>query len=148
MLKVLKDLFVAMLNATLILVAVCLILLVMLFTKVNSLTTQFAQNLQIVAPLQESIEETRAEVAGLRSDITALKNSSQDVSSLAMAQLQTRLESVDDRISKMDTSMTKLTQAPTLLVDHAIEQASDKFVDSVAQIRACTPPEVAPSADG
>ena len=89
--KTLKDLFLALLNATLILVALCLFLFLMAANKANSLTETFAEHLQIVGPLQESVQTTGTEIAALRSDLAELKNQSGEVSSATMTGSQSGL---------------------------------------------------------
>ena len=62
--KVLKDLALALVNATLILVAVCLFLAWQLSRTVEGLLANAAGQLQVVEPLRARMAETRAELAG------------------------------------------------------------------------------------
>lgn len=137
--KTLKDLFLALLNATLILVALCLFLLLMVANKANSLTETFAKHLQIVAPLQESVQTTGAEIAALRTDLAELKNQSGEVSSATMARIQDRVETMEAKLDDMKGSLAELRTVPERLLDQAIKKAGDQAVISVTRIRGCVP---------
>lgn len=139
--KTLKDLFLALLNATLILVALCLFLLLMVVNKANSLTETFAEHLQIVAPLQESVQTTGAEIAALRADLAELKDQSGDVSSATMTRIQGRMETMEARLNDMQGSLEDLRGAPERLLNQAIEKAGDQAVNTATRIRGCVPAE-------
>ncbi|MDU9003864.1 DUF6674 family protein [Sedimentitalea todarodis] len=137
--KTLKDLFLAVLNATLILVALCLFLLLTLANRANSLTETFAEHLQIVAPLQESVQTTGAELAALRADLAEMKNQSGEDSSATMARIQDRVEQMEAKLADMQGSLAELRAAPNRLLDHAIQKAGAQAVISVTRIRGCVP---------
>lgn len=137
--KTLKDLFLALLNATLILVALCLFLFLMAANKANSLTETFAEHLQIVGPLQESVQTTGTEIAALRSDLAELKNQSGEVSSATMTRIQDRMEAMEAKLDDMQNALADLRTAPERLLDQAIEKAGDQAVISVTRIRGCVP---------
>lgn len=139
MAKTLKDLLLAMLNATLILVALCLFLALTVVNRAHSLTATFAEHLDVLGPLQESVQATGEELAAFRSDLAGLRDQSQDLSSQTMARLQERAAAMENKLADMQASLADLRQAPTRLVDHAIEKAGDEAVDSVARIRGCVP---------
>lgn len=139
--KTLKDLFLAFLNATLILVALCLFLLVLLVSKANSLSDSFDEKLALVTPIQDNIKSTLSEATALRKDLSALRDQSTSVSSDAMKRIETRIDGLNEQLSTMQGSLQTLTQAPNELVDHAIESAADQVVLGVARIKGCTAPE-------
>ncbi len=139
MAKTLKDLFLALINATLILVALCLVLLMMVLTKANSLSETFAQNLSVVAPLQKSVSSTRDEMVGLREDLTTLRGQTGAAASATLARVQARVDIMERQWSQMQESLSNLHQAPTMLVDHAIEKAAQEAVDGLADLRGCVP---------
>ena len=141
MAKTLKDLFLAMLNATLILVALCLVLALLVVNRANSLTATFAQNLSVVGPLQETVQETGSEIAALRADLATIGSQSEEVSSATMERLQARAAAMETRLQQMQDNLAELRNAPEQMIDHAIEKAGDEAVSSVARIRGCVPPE-------
>ncbi len=146
--KTVKDLFLALLNATLILIALCLVLALMVFNRANSLAESFADNLQIVTPLQESVRNTGAEVAALRSDLAGLKEQSGDVSSATMARVEDRIETMEARLDEMMATLTELRGTPQRLLDQAIEKAGDQAVLTAGRIRGCVPPDGAATPSG
>lgn len=136
----LKNLGLALINATLILIALCLFLAWMITGRIDSLASTFAQNLNIVAPLREDIQGATAEMAALRSDLAAIKTQSGDISSATLQRLQERVEQTQSKLDMAQQSVSKLTQAPARLIDHAIETAADEFAERVTAIRGCVPP--------
>ena len=66
MAKTLKDLLLAMLNATLILVALCLFLALTVVNQAHSPGQRpFAEHLHVLGPLRESVQETGEESCGV-----------------------------------------------------------------------------------
>jgi septal ring factor EnvC (AmiA/AmiB activator) len=140
MAKTLKDLLLALLNATLILVALCLFLALSVVNRAHSLTATFAQNLQVLGPLQESVQQTGAELAAFRADLAGVRDQSRDLSTETLTRLQERAAEMESRLSEMQAAMIDLRHAPERLVDHAIQQAGDQAVQTAARIRGCVPP--------
>ena len=139
MAKTLKDLLLAFLNATLILVALCLVLALMVVNRANSLTETFAENLNVVAPLQEAVQSTGTEIAALRTDLAAIGSQSQDASSEAMARVQTRVADMEKRLNDMQSRLQELREVPAEMIDQAISRAGDEAVNSIGRIRGCVP---------
>jgi len=147
MAKTIKDLILAFLNATLILVAVCLVLLLMVYNKANSISASFAENLTLVAPLQDSFSQVSVEMKSLQEEINGFQTEYQFQASARLTELQTKLESVETRLLNIQDSLTDLKQAPELLIDKAIKKTADQAVLSVAQLRGCVPNSNSAGAD-
>ena len=141
MLKAIKNLIVALLNATLILVVLSLFLAWKVTDKVEGLAGDFARNLITVAPLREDIQSTTTELAALRSDLAAIRAQSGEVTSVNLQRIETRLDQTQARLDGALKSVSDLTQAPARLIDHAIETGADKFSQSVKDIRGCAAPD-------
>jgi len=141
MLTTLKNLGLAMINATLILIVLCLFLTWKITNRVDNLASNFAQNLNIVAPLREDLQGATRELAALRSDLAALKTQSGDVSSATLQRLQDRMSQTQGKLETAQQSVRDLAQAPAQLIDHAIETAADEFAQRAKDIRGCVPPE-------
>jgi hypothetical protein len=137
--KTLKNLALALLNATLILVALCLFLLWKVVDTADGLLATFAQNLEIVAPLRDEAQQIKAEVVGLRSDLAMLKQGADGVGSVALDRINVRLEAMDARLQNVGASMTDLADAPQELIDHAIVTSADAFATSLSRARGCVP---------
>ena len=140
--KTLKDLLLALLNATLILVALCLFLGWQLMATVDGITSGFAEKIQIVAPLRDEVKTVRDEITGLRSDLSAIQAKdaiadtevAQTVSeTLAeLEQLQAQLRAAQDKIAQ-------ITESPDGLINTAIETTADTIADRIIAIRGCNP---------
>ena len=141
MLNTLKNLFLALLNATLILIAVSLFLLWKVTQTADAIVTNFAQELAIVAPLRDDLQAATAELAALRGDLQTLGDGAGGINPAALQQLQLRVDVLGSDIADARQSVQELAQAPALLVDHAIETASREFSRRAMEIRGCAAPE-------
>ncbi|KIC19737.1 hypothetical protein [Leisingera sp. ANG-DT] len=98
MTKTLFDLAKALVNATLILLALCLFLGWKLMAAAEGVTANAAAIADQAAPL-------RTAITGLQSDVAALRSSMQDgsVSSARLTQLEARVAKVQDSLAEMRT---------------------------------------------
>ncbi|WP_170414204.1 hypothetical protein [Ruegeria atlantica] len=142
MAKTLKDLLLALLNATLILIALCLFLGWKLAATVDDVTTKFAEKVQIVAPLKEDVQGVRGELTALRSDLSSLQLDGTTVDSATAQKLSKALEKLDDLESNLQAAQTKiaeLTESPEQLINTTLENSADLVADRVISIRGCEP---------
>lgn len=139
MLKVLKDLALALLNATLILVALCLFLAWKTASTLDGLTETFAQNLQIVAPLRSDVQNMKEELSGLRQDLASLASQGGETGQIVLQRVQERVAAMDARVTEVQTRIQTLVDTPEILLDRAIETSADAFARSVSEIRGCQP---------
>lgn len=147
-LRVLRDLALAMINATLILVALCLFLGLRLSGRVDAILSNAAQNLVSVAPLREDVQGLTAEVAGLRDDISALRDNTGEMTSDTARAVTERLERFNARLDTVDQRMAALRERvasvnldPEALIDHAIATASAELAASFATLAGCEIPK-------
>lgn len=148
MAKTLKDLVLALLNATLILVALCLFLAWKVSSTVDGMVGTFAQNLEIVGPLREDVQSMTSELGALRSDLAQIGSQTGEARSAAMARLQTRVDQMDTRLADARANLASLRNAPEQLIDQALEKTAQNFTQSVIDIRNCTPPAPADLTSG
>lgn len=142
MARTLKNLLLALLNATLILVALCLFLGWKLASTVEDVTTVFAEKVQIVAPLRTEIQGVRGELTALRSDLAALQVSDITENSAAAQRISDTLTKLDALEQQMQTSqqrVAELMETPGLLFNTAIENSADVVVDRITAVRGCVP---------
>lgn len=138
--KILKDLALALLNATLILVVICLVLAWKVAGKADQITATFAQNLITVAPLREDIQGLTREIAALRSDLTQLPTQSDAQRSATLRRVQTKMVQIETQLGTVRQSMSELSKAPTQLIDYAIDASADRLTQGINDIRSCSPP--------
>ncbi|WP_170399738.1 hypothetical protein [Ruegeria arenilitoris] len=142
MAKTLKDLLLALLNATLILVALCLFLGWKLASTVEGITTVFEEKLQIIAPLKDEIRGVRGELAALRSDLTNLQTDGSVTDIAEKVRISTALVTLDNLEARMQDSQARIaeiTESPDKLINTAIEKSADVIADRVIAVRGCVP---------
>lgn len=144
--RTLGNLALAMLNATLILVALCLFLALRLAGTVEDVATSFAQNLVSFEPLREDVRAMTTEIAGLRADLAEVRTATGAAGTEAAALVQARLEAMDDRVAalqaRLGAPLAQLEGAEldaAALMDHAIETAAREFATAVASLAGCVP---------
>lgn len=125
---------VALINATLILVALCLWLGWKMVSEARGIGNDLAQNLVLLQPLQDPIRELSSEVTGLRADLAGLDGKAE--ASAAVAALQTRLAAIEARILATTDRADALLADPGLLVDRAVDRTAMQIREGIA---ACTP---------
>ena len=131
--KTLKDLFLALLNATLILVALCLFLGWRMMATVDTVSDRVTASIAELTPLRDEIAGVRAELSGLRADLAAAPGT------VASARLQNRLDGLETRLDGMQARMASLATLPDQLLDRAFETAADRMARGVAELRGCQP---------
>ncbi|MBE9640660.1 hypothetical protein [Salipiger mangrovisoli] len=137
--KTIKDLLLALLNATLILVALCLFLGLQLSSRVQDITDSFARNLVSIDPLRDEIGTVTAEVSGLRSDLQALRAGGTEMTTEAAQRITARLDLLDSRLGTAAERIEGLLNSPEQLVDHAVESAAAEIRKSLGALRGCVP---------
>lgn len=135
--KTLKDLVVAMINATLILVAVCLFFLWQLSNTAERVSASFAQNLEVLEPLKTEVQAMKGEVAGLRGDLAEM----QAVPGQAMDKVEARIESLNARLDGVQARMDQLAETPERLMTVAIDRSAEHLAGTVKDLRGCSAPE-------
>ncbi|NDR59026.1 hypothetical protein [Aliiruegeria sabulilitoris] len=150
LLRALRDLAIALINATLILVLLCLILGWKLLDRVDNVAANFARNIVSVEPLRGDVQSMTTEIAALRSDLAAIRENSGQATSEAAQAVATRLESVEARIETVDDRMTAFRERvqsieldPEVLAARAVETAANQFVISAGQLAGCEMPAAA-----
>ena len=143
MARTLKDLVLALLNATLLLMALCLFLAWKLASTVDGMVATFAQNLELVAPLRDEAAGLRGELQAVRSDLgDALQEKQEQLTAASQERISAilaRLEAAEQRLETAQARISDLSEAPEKLIDHAIETSTGAITDSVMEIRGCTP---------
>ncbi|MEX0307521.1 MAG: hypothetical protein AB3N12_09060 [Ruegeria sp.] len=142
MAKTLKDLLLALLNATLILLALCLFLGWKLAQSVDQIRDGFAENLQQVVPLREQAQGIRGELTALRSDLATLNSQGTQLDTTARQQLNSalqRLSNLEDKLEDTQARLANLADNPEDLIDYAITTSAESITDRLLIIRGCEP---------
>ena len=139
MMKTLKNLGLAMINATLILIVVALLLAWKVTGAADRIVTDFAQNLVTVEPLRQELKNTNAELAALRGDLQRIRDQSGDLQSASLQRIDDRLTQMQTRLGTARQSLASLSQAPARLVDQAIDTAATRVSKEIREYRQCIP---------
>ncbi len=135
------NLLLALLNATLILIALCLWLAWQISTEISSLTATFAQNLIEVEPLREEVRGLREDVANLKSDLAALQTQSGELRTASLTRIEEKVEIVEARVSSTADSLGAILDEPMILIDYTVESSAEALKLGIADLRGCTLPE-------
>ena len=139
MLKILKDIGLAMINATLILIVVALLLAWKVTGTADQIVSDFARNLVTIEPLRQDVQDATAELAALRGDLASLRDQSGDVQSASLQRIETRLTLMETRMQDARASLATLSQTPARLVDRAIDTAATRVSQEIRDFRGCVP---------
>lgn len=145
--KTLKDLLLAMINATLILVALCLFLLWQVSGAAERVVATFAQNLDIIQPLNDQVTEMRAEVASLRSDLRALPTNTTDQANLAKQRLLTRADALQTGLVDINESLQTIAETPDRLMSQGMDRLASKASAGATSVLSCLKPDPASTTD-
>ena len=137
LITVIKDLALAFLNATLILIAICLWLAWQLSDTVSSATSEFAASLVRLQPLRDDVRAMTNEIASLRTDLAAMGQRTGEVGSQAFSAVQERVETLEVRVSGTLTKMETLVAQPDKLIDYAIDQVAISLKSTLSDVLQC-----------
>jgi len=135
--KTLKDLVLALLNATLILVALCLVLALMVLGRMNDFGTALAGQMTQARPLVAELSATRDELAGLRQDVAALR---EDADGSVRNELDDRLARLDARLNMVAGRMDGMALDPAQIRQQAVEATAQAVGLAISRIQGCAPP--------
>lgn len=124
------NLVLALLNATLILAALCLWLAWGALSTAERISGQIEEAAQTVLPLRSEIVTLTEEIAETRADLAALR-SDRATDSAALGQ---RIAGVEAELARLTEAVTELGADPELLIDRAVTSAFDGLGQTVADI--------------
>ena len=131
--RTLWSLLLAMLNATLILMALCLWLGWHVLSEARAITGRLTDSMTLLTPVTDEIAGLRAEVLALRGDLADMKG--QDAGSATMTAFDDRLAKLDSRVTKTGDQIETMIADPGALIDRAVDRAALQIKSGIA---ACT----------
>ena len=138
--SVLWQLFLACLNATLILAALCLWLGWRMADTLQGVTENMVVAAVEALPLREDVGALHDEIESLRADLSEVGNSVSSLVPLQPGIDQARLEEINVRLTELSTAMKQFVEDPHLLIDTAIDATSMQVKGFVSDMRNCHPP--------
>lgn len=139
--KIVKNLLLAMINATLILLALCLFLFWQVSNTAERIAGEFAGNLAVLEPVTQSVQGLNAEVVALRGDLSALMAGSGDLATQGSQQVQARISALQADLDQLQSTMDRIADTPDRLMVTAIDAASDKAANTLIELRGCQKPD-------
>ncbi len=132
--RVLKDLALACLNATLLLLLISMLLYFMAARKMESVTDSFARSVAVVTPLREDVAEMRQGLLALRDAMTAPGRS-------VTPEVQAQLDALAARTQMLQAALEEVSGAPARLLDQAIRTGAQEARATLMVLRACPRPD-------
>jgi hypothetical protein len=136
-----RDLLLALVNATAILLILAAILVLVALVRIEN----FAGN--VVASMTEAVlakidlpsRDVLTNLQGLRSDVRALGQTLSEFKRRESSLIQSEITRLTEALSTLNASVDRLTSARTLLTDEAIGQLSRTVADTLTRVRGCAP---------
>ncbi|MGE4327560.1 MAG: hypothetical protein AB7E21_15880 [Pseudodonghicola sp.] len=141
MAKVIKDLLLALLNATLILAAICLFLFWRVSITTQAVMHDFTLGQQIVAPLRNDLKDMTAKLEDMRATLARLEWDKGAESPAAITLMNARLDTLDARMEMAQSRLTHLANLPGELMDRAITTGVDRVMVRATELRGCVMPK-------
>lgn len=133
----LRNLILAMINATLILLALCLWLGWRLTAEVHAMTGEVARNLAPVQPLRDEVAALGAEVAGLRADLASVSDQAGAALPETVERLGAEAERFQAKLAALSEQAETVATDPGLLIDRAVAAAAVSFGDQAQRLKGC-----------
>lgn len=137
--ETIRNLFLALLNATLLLLALCLFLALQLSHKTEDIAASFASNLVTLAPLRDEVGAMTAELSGLRGDLQTLREDGRTMTGETADRLDARLDRIGTRLDSAVARIDAVQTAPSQLLDQAIDRVAGQIKQSVGEFGSCLP---------
>ncbi|GJL81024.1 MAG: hypothetical protein DHS20C01_06580 [marine bacterium B5-7] len=136
--KVIRDLILALLNATIVLVIIAVVLGLILMSKVESVTAGINERLAAIAPLKTRIENTTNEMRELKDEIALLRDNGDVIDAAVLGVIDNRMQIVVTNVADIKEQMAGLSIEPDQLVDHAIEKSTTEIGRVISGMRHCS----------
>lgn len=136
----------ALINATLILVALCLWLGLRLGSQVHAVTEDVARSLVVVAPLEQRLDGLTDEIAGLRGDLAQVRAGAAEAPAEALARMQDRMARIEAAVGAVSDQARQALSDPKALIGHGVTVAFNRLGEEARDLLACrglTPPAAA-----
>ncbi len=125
--KKVGNLLLALLNATLILAALCLWLAWRALSAAEGVAEQLTEVAGEITPVRAEIRELTEEIALVRSDLSETRTEL-----TAARPLQDRLAGIETQLTQLNETVSVAISDPEALIDRAIHQAFAEIADMVA----------------
>ena len=136
-----RDLLLALINATAVLVIVAAFLALLAMARIDNFAGSVAATMTdaVLSRIDLPSREVLANLRSLREDVRAAGNSLREMKADDGAILQTEVARLRERMTALNGSIDRLTNARTALTDEAIGQLGRSVTDTLTRMRNCAP---------
>ena len=126
------NLVLALLNATLILIAACLWFAWSAFSAAERAAEQLGTAVVSIQPIRQEVRGLSGEIGGLRSDLASLRTQ-QGTTPEALSEISTSVAALQKDIESLTDTLQSADIDPNALVDRAVTTAFDRLGELVTQ---------------
>jgi chromosome segregation ATPase len=137
--RTLRNLLIACINATLILIAICLFLGWKMASTINEIPQKFASSVEEILPIRDDLQDIRAEVAGLREELAAARAGGDGVAAAVLEPLSDDVAALDARLATFEERLDALQADPSAVIDRMIAAAREGLDELLMEVQGCTP---------
>ncbi|RYH11811.1 hypothetical protein [Tropicimonas sp. IMCC6043] len=145
--RLLRDLALALINATLLLAALCLFLGLRIVSTVDATTERITQSVVAVERLHGDLQTVGEELSALRAELAALRQSPLELPPEMAAALEARLADFDARMAALDEAIARAGETGEALrtaarqgIDRAVDRGVAALADEIAALAGCVLP--------
>lgn len=135
--RTIGNLLLALLNATLILVALCLFLGWQLAEEVSAVTDHVGQKMTKVEDLGNEVSSMSAEMTALRSELSKQSVQADPMTLQKMQELSAKLDRIDQGMADTKGRVDAILEEPNALVDRAVDRTTANIKEIVADFSDC-----------
>ena len=129
----LRDLGLALLNATLLLTVLCLALVYATVARFDGALDDFGESLASLRPAQGELQNLKQAVTGLQDELRNLRQQDKGSST----KFSNDLEEQFGRLIALENRIDKLSRRPQELINTSIEMAAASFGSALSQATGC-----------
>ncbi|MEQ8654123.1 MAG: hypothetical protein RIC87_16780 [Kiloniellales bacterium] len=135
--RTIGNLLLALLNATLILVALCLFLGWQLAEEVSAITDHVGQKMVKLEALGNEVSSMSAEMTALRSELSKQSVQADPMTLQKMQELSAKLDRIDQGMADTKGRVDAILEEPNALVDRAVDRTTANIKEIVAYFANC-----------
>ncbi|WP_204114110.1 hypothetical protein [Shimia biformata] len=135
--RLIRNLVLAMINATLLLAAICLFLLWQLSGTVEKVAASFAGNLQVLEPVTTEIGGLRSDLAAMKADLATMGETAGGTAGASAARIEARLTTFGTKLDAVQTRIDNIASEPERLMRIGVETASKKAGETILNLSNC-----------
>lgn len=133
----LKNLLFAMLNATLILIALCLALAYGAASTFERAMEGLGEQVVSIRPVAGELRNLTGELKALRADLAALREQNRENREEALEKVAAKLDAAEGRLAAFGENMEVLAQKPDQIIDTALDKVSTRIGEGLSALAPC-----------